>query len=192
LPYLQIIMAQQEEIYRIIGRCQKGDRHAQFKLYESFYGWSLAICRRYCRSEETAEECVQDGFFKVFAKIYQYKSNLPFQPWLKTVMIRTCIDHQRSTLKELFTVELEPVHDESGVPEALVNVEVEHLLLMMRQLPPVYQTTLTLYAIEGYEYQEIANMLGVNIGSVKSNLSKARGKLKALLTNLKEQEAHAG
>lgn len=107
-------------------------------------------------------------------------------------MIRTCIDHQRAHFKEPVLVELEPAHDESGIPEALVNIEVEHLLLMMRQISPIYQMTLTLYAIEGYEYQEIANMLGVSIGSVKSNLFKARGKLKALLTNLKEQETHAG
>lgn len=185
-------MAQQEEILRIIERCQKGDRHAQFTLYSSFYGWCLAICRRYSRSEETAEECVQDGFFKVFTKIHQYKTNAPFQPWLKTIMIRTCIDHQRAHFKEPIQVELEPVHDESGIPEALVNIEVEHLLFGLRQLSPIYQMTLTLYAIEGYEYQEIANMLDVSIGSVKSNLFKARGKLKALLTNLKEKETHAG
>lgn len=185
-------MAQKEEIYRIIERCQKGDRHAQYKLYSSFYGWSLAICRRYSRSEEIAEECVQDGFFKVFTKIHQYKTDAPFQPWLKTIMIRTCIDHQRSNLKEPLQVELEPAHDESGIPEALINMELEHLLFAMRQLPAIYQMTLNLYAIEGFEYQEIANMLGVNIGSVKSNLFKARAKLKALLTYPKEHKTHAG
>lgn len=185
-------MIKQEELYHTIERCRKGDRHAQFSLYQSFQGWSLAICRRYSRSEEIAQECLQDGFLKVFTKIQQLKSNMPFQPWLKTILIRTCIDRQRSMLRESFTIELEPEHDQSGVPEALVNIEVEHLLSMMRQLPPAYQMTLTMYAIEGYEYQEIAHLLGVSVGSVKSNLSKARGKLKALLTNLKEQETHAG
>jgi RNA polymerase sigma-70 factor (ECF subfamily) len=95
-------------------------------------------------------------------------------------------------LKEPLQVELEPTHDESGIPEALVNIEVEHLMFMMRQLPAIYQMTLNMYAIEGYEYQEIANILGVNIGSVKSNLFKARAKLKTLLTHPKEQETHAG
>lgn len=184
-------MLLKEEVYQIIKRCQKGDRHAQFLLYESFHGWSLALCRRYCSSEEIAQECVQDGFFKVFTNIHRYNHSEPFQPWLKTVMIRTCIDHHRANLKEPQKVELEVMQDESGLAEVMVNMHVEHLLFYLRQLPPAYQMTLNLYAIEGYAYQEIADMLGINIGSVKSNLSKARGKLKSLLLASNEFEPYA-
>ncbi len=184
-------MLLKEELYQIIKRCQKGDRHAQFRLYEAFHGWSLAVCRRYNRSEETAQECVQDGFFKVFTKIHQYNNAEPFLPWLKTVMIRTCIDHHRANFKEPEKVELETVSDESDLAEVMVNMDVEHLLFSLRQLPPAYQMTLNLYAIEGHSYQEIANMLGVNMGSVKSNLSKARSSLKKLLLASNELASYA-
>ncbi len=106
-------------------------------------------------------------------------------------MIRTCIDHHRANLKEPQKVELEAMQDESDIAEVMVNMHVEHLLFYLRQLPPAYQMTLNLYAIEGYAYQEIADMLGINIGSVKSNLSKARGKLKSLLLASNEFEPYA-
>lgn len=185
-------MKSREELLKIIDQCKKGNRHAQFMLYESFWNWSLTICRRYCISEEISEECAQDGFFKVFTKIHLYREIEPFQPWLKTIMIRTCIDHHRSNLKQPSNLELESAVDESGLPEVLVNMEAEELLLLIRNLPTIYQMTFNLYAIEGYDYKEIAEMLKVNIGSVKSNLFKARKKLKELLIESQKKGLYAG
>lgn len=185
-------MMTREELLKNIEQCKRGNRQGQFLLYESFQGWSLSVCRRYSQSEEIAEECLQDGFFKFFTKIHLYKEHEPFLPWLKTIMIRTCIDHQRSNLKEPLKVELESAIDESNIPEVLVNLEAEELLTIIRKLPTTYQVTFNLYAIEGYDYKEIAEMLNVNIGSVKSNLFKARKKLKELLIEAQKQGIYAG
>lgn len=89
-------------------------------------------------------------------------------------MINTCIDRYRAQLNETLTVELAEAREGTVLAETLINADAEYLLQLVRQLPPAYQTTFNLFAVEGYEYQEIADLLGGAIGSVKSNLSKAR------------------
>jgi len=184
-------MLNKEQLAETIRGCRSGDRYAQNRLYRAFYVWASAICLRYTGNAEEARECMQDGFFKVFTKIDKYSGDLPFEAWLKRVMINTCIDRYRARLNEIPTIALVEACDETVLAETLINADAEHLLYLVRQLPPAYQTTFNLFAIEGYEYQEIADMLGVSIGSVKSNLSKARGRLKEMLTQRQKEDAYA-
>ncbi|MBV6442013.1 MAG: ECF RNA polymerase sigma factor SigE [Saprospiraceae bacterium] len=185
-------MLKKGELAETIRGCRSGDRYAQNRLYRAFYAWASAICLRYTGNREEARECTQDGFFKVFTKIDKYTGELPFEAWLKRVMINTCIDRFRAKLKETHTVELEEACDETVLAEILINADVEDLLHLVHRLPPAYQATFNLFAIEGYEYREIAEMLGVSIGSVKSNLSKARLRLKEMLTKRQKEDAYAG
>lgn len=183
-------MLNKEQLVEAIQGCRTGDRYAQNRLYRAFYAWAFSICQRYTHEPEATKECVQDGFFKVFTKIDKYSGDLPFEGWIKRIMINTCIDRYRSKLKELEMVELTEKHDESIVPDILVNADADYLLLLVRRLPPAYQSTFNLFAVEGYEYQEIAEMLGVSLGSVKSNLSKARMHLKKMLLDNKTEDAY--
>lgn len=184
-------MLNKGELAETIRGCRDGDRYAQNRLYRAFYAWASAICLRYTGNEEEARECAQDGFFKVFTKIDKYTGDLPFEAWLKRVMINTCIDRYRTRLNETPTVELVEARDETVLAETLINADAEHLLQLVRQLPPAYQATFNLFAVEGYEYQEIADLLGVSIGSVKSNLSKARLRLKEMLIKRQTEDAYA-
>lgn len=174
-------MLNKSELEETIRGCRKGDRFAQNRLYKAFYAWASVICQRYTHDPETTRECVQDGFFKVFTKIDQYAGDQSFEAWLKRIMIHTCIDRYRSKLNETPTVALQEAGDSTVMAENLINADADYLLHLVRQLPPAYQATFNLFAIEGYEYQEIAQMLGVSLGSVKSNLSKARQRLKEML-----------
>lgn len=183
-------MLNEEELAEVIRNCRKGDRYAQNRLYQAFHAWASSLCLRYTRNAEQARECVQDGFFKVFTKLDKYAGTQPFEAWIKRVMINTCIDHYRSAMTETPTSELVEARDETVLAETLINSDVEHLLYLIRQLPPAYQATFNLYAVEGYSYQEIAEILDVSIGTVKSNLSKARWKLKTLLTNYQTDDVY--
>lgn len=181
-------MLNSKELAETIRGCRRGDRYAQNQLYNAFYAWAWKLCVRYTRNKSETQECVQDGFFKVFTKIDRYSDGLSFEAWFKKIFIHTCIDRYRSQLNEPLLIDLADTDTyETAVAEALINADTEHLLHLVRQLPPVYQATFNLYAIEGYEYQEIAEILGVNIGSVKSNLSKARAKLREMLTIEKQK-----
>ncbi len=184
-------MLSKSELEEVIRGCRSADRYAQNRLYRAFHAWASAICQRYTRDPEITRECVQDGFFKVFTKIDRYGGELSFEAWLKKIMINTCIDRYRASLKDVETVELPATYDENILPEILVNADAEFLLFLVQQLPPAYQATFNLFAVEGFEYQEIADMLGVSIGTVKSNLSKARARLKEMLTQRQTTEAYA-
>lgn len=184
-------MLTKSELDDVIRGCRKGDRYAQNRLYRAFHAWASVICQRYTNDTESAQDCLQEGFFKVFTKIDKYGGDLSFEAWLKKVMINTCIDRFRIRTKEPVSVEYTSDHDETVMPEILINADAEYLLFLVRQLPPAYQATFNLYAVEGYEYQEIAELLGVSIGSVKSNLSKARMRIKEMLTKRQTEESYA-
>jgi len=183
-------MLNKSELENVIRGCRKGDRYAQNRLYRAFYAWASAICLRYTHDTEATRECVQDGFFKVFTKIDKYGGDLSFEAWLKKIMVNTCIDRYRARLNEAATVEFTEVHDKLVLAETMINADAEYLLQLVRRLPPAYQATFNLHAIEGYEYQEIADMLHVSVGSVKSNLFKARRLLKEMLTNQQLETAY--
>jgi RNA polymerase sigma-70 factor (ECF subfamily) len=183
-------MLNKSELEETIRGCRKGDRYAQNRLYRAFYTWASIICQRYTQDVETTRECVQDGFFKVFTKIDQYGGDQSFEAWLKKILIHTCIDRYRSRLQEIPTVALREAEDEQVMAENLINADAEYLLYLVRMLPPAYRTTFNLYAIEGYDYKEIADILGVSIGSVKSNLSKARLRLREMLGKSQMETAY--
>lgn len=174
-------MLNKSELEETIRGCRKGDRYAQNRLYKAFYTWASIICQRYTQDADTTRECVQDGFFKVFTKIDQYGGDQSFEAWLKKILIHTCIDRYRAHLHETPTVPLREAGNEHVMAENLINADADYLLYLVRKLPPAYQATFSLFAIEGYDYREIADLLGVSIGSVKSNLSKARLRLREML-----------
>jgi RNA polymerase sigma factor (sigma-70 family) len=169
------------ELAETILGCRRRDRASQNRLYQAFHGWAWAICVRYTKEEETAYECVQDSFYKVLSKIDQFGGDLSFEAWFKKILINTCIDRYRSKINAPVYVEYTEAENLTEFAEALIDADVDYLLLLVKQLPPAYQATFNLCAIEGYDYQETADLLGVSVGSVKSNLSKARGKLKEQL-----------
>ena len=171
----------EKELNGWIQGCRRGDSVAQYELHRQLYGYAYHICIRYTSNDFEAEELVQDGFLKVFTKIDQYSGEQSFLAWFKVILIHTCIDRYRSRLSEAPKVGLEEAADLSRTPEYLVNAEAEHLLALLQQLSPAYRVCFNMYAIEGYGYQEIADMLGISIGSVKSNISKARTQLKAMI-----------
>lgn len=183
-------MLNKSELEETIRGCRKGDRYAQNRLYKAFYAWASVICQRYTQDAETTRECVQDGFFKVFTKIDHYEGQQSFEAWLKKVMINTCIDRYRSRLHESHTVSLEEAGNHMVMAENLINADAEYLLHLVRQLPPAYRSTFNLYAIEGYDYQEIADILGISLGAVKSNLFKARLRLKDMLGKSEMETAY--
>jgi RNA polymerase sigma-70 factor (ECF subfamily) len=183
-------MLNKTELEETISGCRKGDRYAQNRLYRAFYSWASIICQRYTKDAESTRECVQDGFFKVFTKIDRFGGDQSFEAWLKKILINTCIDRYRSRLHETPTVQLQEAGEEMVMAENLINADADFLLHLVRLLPPAYQATFNLFAIEGYEYQEIADILGVSLGSVKSNLSKARLRLKEMLLKPQMETAY--
>lgn len=172
------------KLNQIIEGCRRRERVAQHELYGLFYTFALSVGRRYVASTEEAREVVNDAFFRVFTKIENYSPGLPFQAWLRKIVVYSAIDHfrkyQRSSLpvEDLSKVELTAAADGTDMLEQLSS---DGLLALVQQLPPAYRLAVNLFAVEGYEHREIAAMLGISEGTSKSNLFKARAKLKEMV-----------
>src|ERR1700742_168158 len=170
-----------EELHQLIRGCLKQDRKCQKLLYKAFYGFSMGICLRYAGNRDEAAEVMNQGFFKVFTRIESYDTSKPFKAWLGRIMVNTSIDYYRSNLKMAYADDLEKAEHISDGDYADKNLRYNDLLDMVQRLPQAYRTVFNLFAIEGYSHEEIGEMLNINAGTSKSNLHKARQKLKQMI-----------
>ena len=171
----------EEELHQLIEGCIKQDRKSQKMLYKGFYGFAMAICLRYAGDRDEAAEVMNQGFLKVFTKLETYQADRPFKAWLGKIMMNTSIDNYRANFKTLYSEDLENAEHVSDVNMADNNLNYTDLLAMIQMLPQAYRTVFNLFAIDGYSHEEIASMLSINVGTSKSNLFKARLKLKQML-----------
>jgi len=168
----------------LIEKCKQNHRPSQLKLYEQYCDAMLIVAKRFVNDTMEAEDIVQEAFLKAFLKLDQYKAEVTFGAWLKRIVINKSIDVLKSKKQRL--IELEETHlsvadgqDQSSwmVEEHLTAAQVKAAINI---LPDKYRYVLMLYLIEGYDHQEIAEIL--NISQVASRTQLSRGKLK-----LKEQ-----
>jgi len=168
----------------LIEGCRKGNRASQIRLYKHFYGYAMGVCLRFCKSRDEALEIVNDGFLKAFTKIDQYDPDQPFKPWLRRILINASIDYYRKYHKLSepldYTSSLDSTSDYVE-NDALNHLAYEALLDVIQNLSPMYRLVFNLYVMEGLSHQEIAEKLGISVGTSKSNLSKARQKIQSML-----------
>ena len=190
LPLEMIMQNKISKLKNIIFACKQGNELAQQQLYKDLYSYGMSICIRYADRREEAYEMLNDGFYKVFTKIDKYDLEFPFRPWFKVVMVNAAIDYQRRK-KNFYTDKLEEVQtalvDDFDIEERLVY---EDLLDIVQQLPPAYRTVFNLYVMEGYKHHEIAEKLNISVGASKSNLHKAKQKLKALMAKIYQAKSN--
>jgi RNA polymerase sigma factor (sigma-70 family) len=174
----------EEEIHQLITGCAKQDRKCQKMLYKAFYGFAMGICLRYANDRDEAADVMNQGFFKVFTHIGKYDPARPFKAWLGKIMMNTSIDYYRANLKMAYAEDLDKAENLSDgeLPDRKLNYD--DLLSLIQQLPNAYRTVFNLFAVDGYSHEEISVMLNINIGTSKSNLHKARQKLKQMLLDI--------
>jgi len=177
-----------EELSLHIERCAVNNRESQKKIYTSFYGYAMAVCDRYTNNQDDAIEILNDGFLKVFKEIYRYKPAYTdvvssFKGWLRKIMVYTAIDHFRKNHKHQFTTDLDNgvIQVASHAEDALDRISYEEIIRSIQDLTPGYRTVFNLFIIEGFTHEEIAEKIGISIGTSKSNLAKARRQLQKIL-----------
>ncbi|MEO9802506.1 MAG: RNA polymerase sigma factor [Reichenbachiella sp.] len=162
----------------LIKGCIKGDRHAQEELYLQFSRSMYAICLRYTKAQQEAEDVLQESFIKVFKQIGNYKGDAPLVFWIKKIVINTALNAQRSKLYLYPMVDVQDLKESSGQEREVADYTMEELMTMVRALPASSQVIFNLYAIEGYKHHEIAEMLEISVGTSKSQYSRAKFLLK--------------
>ena len=150
-------------------------------MYREFYPYAIGICLRYSRTRDEATEILNDGFLKIFTKLDHYTKGLSFTGWLRKVMINCAIDYYRRNEKHYHALDISHVQYEAVSETALDALSAEEIIAAVQKLPPSYRMVFNLFVIEGYKHEEIANMVGISVGTSKSNLAVAREKLKKML-----------
>ncbi len=169
-------------ILELLDGCMQGNRRSQELLYKQFYGYAMGLCLRYARSGEEAKEILNDGFFKIFTKLETFDRKRPFKTWLGRVMINTALDQYRREAKHQVYDDIRVAETISANEEdALEKMAHNELLGMIQRLPPAYRTVFSMAVLDGYSHEDIAKELAISVGTSKSNLSRAREKLRTML-----------
>ena len=166
-----------QELQQLLEACKNDDRIAQKKLYKHYYAYGMSIALRYSKNKEEAQEIFNDSFMKVFTRLDRYTLNLSFPGWVRRIIINSAIDYYRHFKKHAHHLEVIPNTIEVA-SEALLKCDAKELEYLVQMLSPNYRLVFNLYAIEGYTHKEISQLLGISEGTSKSNLSRARAKLK--------------
>jgi RNA polymerase sigma factor (sigma-70 family) len=174
----------QEQLNQLIQHCIKGERHSQSKLYALLAPKMFAICLRYCKNREEAEETLQEGFMKVFENLQQFKFAGSFEGWVRKIMVNCALQKFRGKSHLHAVVNIDDVKTEYGGNENIsAQLGTKELLQMVQLLPSAYRMVFNLYVFEGMKHREIAELLGISEGTSKSNLSDARAILKKAVVN---------
>ncbi len=161
----------------LIKACKRNDRRAQERIYKMYASKMYALCLKYSRSKEEAEDNLQDGFITVFEKIDQFGFKGSFEGWIKRIMINTALQKYRER-NVLNLVREEDISGMVEVDEQATSLPLDYLLDKIQHLPNQYRLVFNLYVLDGYSHKEVARMLGISEGTSKSNLSRARNLLR--------------
>jgi RNA polymerase sigma-70 factor (ECF subfamily) len=164
-------MLEQKEL---IEACVKGDRKAQKELYDRYSRGMYVVCLRYAKSDQEAEDILQDSFIKVFKHLGKFRGESRLEYWIKRVVVNTALNYTRNKLYMYPMVDVEDVTQEFDYEQILSNYHFEELLKFISELPQGCRIVFNLFAIEGYSHQEIADMLDISEGTSKSQYFRAK------------------
>ncbi len=171
----------------IIDGCLRGDQKAQFQLYKLYYKAMYNTSLRIINDSMEAEDIMQESFLSAFEKIETYQGKVSFGAWLKRIVINDSLDVLKKKKVQFETIDdlalnIEDKNKTHG--EENINVKIDDAKEAINQLPDGYRVVLSLYLIEGYDHEEIGEILGISSSTSRSQYTRAKQKL---LEQLKKQ-----
>ncbi len=161
--------------------CVANEEWALKAIYKEYYPTMLPVCLRYANNYDDALDILHEGFIKVFRHISKYKAGTSLGSWIRRIMINTSIDYYRK-VKRRRTENLETAYGQSiKGADAVSDLTTQEIMKALQRLTPAYRSVFNLYVIEGYSHREVGIMLGITESTSRSNLVKARTKLKEIL-----------
>jgi len=164
----------------VIERCRRGDTKAQFELYKLYYKPMYGICLRLVGNAVEAEDVMQEAFLKAFTKIDTYEGVVSFGAWLKKIVINRSLD-QLKKRKVKFEELNEKIPEEEPVALRMSEIQLELLKDAIQRLPDGYRVVLSLFLLEGYDHEEIAQILGISNVSSRTQYLRAKLKLRQMV-----------
>lgn len=175
---------------KLIARAQRGDEQAFEALFNTYKRPVYCLCLRMTRNPDQAEDLCQDAFLQLFRRIATFRAESVFSTWLHRLVVNVVLMHLRK--KQLLQIPLDdadgdrqeqPVRHEYGMEDPRLARAIDRVTITraLSQLPPGYRTSILFHDVDGYEHHEIAQLRNCSVGNSKSQLHKARRRLRALL-----------
>ena len=168
-----------------------GSQKAQFEIYRLYYKSMYNSSLRIVGVPEEAEDIMQDSFLTAFRKLNKYNGEVSFGSWLKKIVINRSLDtlRKRKVLFEELHAELPVVDERESEVEPITVAEVKTAI---NQLSDGYRTILSLILFEGYDHEEVSEILGIKNVTSRTQFSRARQKLRDILTENKKRQMKEG
>ena len=170
----------------LIRGCQNMDGTAQYRLFQTYAGKLMTICRRYAIDSHEAEDMLQEAFINIFKHIKQYKSIGSFEGWIRRITVNAALQvlqKRKIRFTEIKNVQFEPESSDNSV---LSDLDTEDLLKVISLLPAGYRTVFNLFVVEGYSHEEISQLMKIRTATSRSQLSKARAMLREKINSLQK------
>jgi len=180
----------------LVKRCQQGERRAQYELYQQYVKAMHNVCLRIVNHDAEAEDVLQEAFIDAFSHINSFRGQSTFGAWLKQIVVNRAINHLRSRKLEFVDIESYQFGDDDGstanrldyadaepYDEEGTQLEVERVKRAMQQLPEGYRVVLSLYLFEGYDHEEIGNVLNISETTSRTQYLRGKKRLMELLQN---------
>ena len=173
---------------QIIEGCARQDRRAQQVLFDKYSRFLLGVCLRYCSDKAEAQDILQECFLKIFFNIKEYSGTGSFTGWLRKIAVNTAITHYHKNLKHRYHSDIdEYMSVETGTSSFEEDFfHSDELYKVLNELPSGYRMVFNLYAVEGYKHKEIAEMLGIDTNTSKSQYSRAKAVIRNKLEILRK------
>jgi len=165
----------------LLKQCQKGDRQSQMTLYKKYARAMYQVSRNIIKDEMKAEEAMQDAFLSAFEKLDEFKAEVTFGSWLKKIVINKSLDHLKKDKMYLHAESAENLQLLEDSEEIDLSEKIEAVKKAMNDLPENYRIILSLYYLEGYDYEEISEILNLSYANSRVMLNRAKNKLITLL-----------
>jgi RNA polymerase sigma factor (sigma-70 family) len=164
----------------LIEECRKGSSKAQFRLYNQYAKAMYNLAYRILNNREDAEDMLQEAFIECFRNIESFRFESTFGAWLKKIVVNRCINQLKKKKTDLTFYDTPP---SVAIEEEEENsFDTKKIFKGIEMLPDGYRIILTLYLLEGYDHSEISQILGISESTSKSQYSRAKEKLKNILS----------
>ncbi|MGY0408432.1 MAG: RNA polymerase sigma factor [Polaribacter sp.] len=179
----------QPHITNLLERCKKQDKNAQLELYKCYFKAMYNTAYRILKDEFEAEDIMQEAFLTVFTKMNMYKGEVTFGAWLKRIVINKSLTQLKKN-NRYQEVKMEAIPNNNVAEEEIIeyaSLKANTVLNCLQNLKENYRLVLNLHLIEGYDYEEIAQILNYTNANVRTTISRAKNKLKQVLLANKAQ-----
>lgn len=166
----------------ILYGCVRNQAAAQQALYQQYSPKMLAVCYRFAKSREDAEDMLQEGFIRVFTQIHQFQSKGSFEGWIRRIIVHTCINQLKKNKRFNESMDISHAQHVQVREDAVPSIiQAKQITECIRHLPIGYRTVLNLFAIEGYSHREIATLLDIEESTSRSQYTRAKNMLEQIL-----------